>query len=421
MAGLRRRTVLGAGALAAVAGVAGCTSVARSAGLGDFLRIAVSWSATELAAFRNVLAGRGVDDVDLIPFGDDIDASLGVRTTGRPNLVALPRPGLVAGNIANLEPLPDDLWQPRYDEIWSQSLPTGRQYALPFKLAHKSVVWYRKKVFAEHGLQPPDTWQKWLELNDRIVAEPSLGAPLALGGADGWMLAGVLENILLRNFSDTYDALATPRHDRRLWQSGNVRTAFTMLGELWGRPGVFAGGPKRALVQQFPDAMLEVFKYHTATMVVAPDFAESVIRLFGVPSDEVETFTFPPLTAPGGPLVAAGDLFVLTRPAQPRAVELIRYLGEPRAPVPWIRDTGGFIAANPLTDYSFYSPMLARLSHELRDRPIRFDLADQLGPAGGRDGLQLVLQNFLQSVAGGRSRDDAVRTALAAMVSAEAG
>src|SRR5919198_2987654 len=120
MAGLRRRTVLRAGALAAIAGVTGCTSVARTAGLGDFVRIAVSWSATELAAFRNVLGGRGLDDVDLIPFGDDIDAALGVRTTGRPNLVALPRPGLVAGNLANLEPLPDDLWHPSYDRIASQ-------------------------------------------------------------------------------------------------------------------------------------------------------------------------------------------------------------------------------------------------------------------------------------------------------------
>jgi alpha-glucoside transport system substrate-binding protein len=389
--------------------------------LGDFVRIAVSWSATELAAFRNVLAGRRLDDVDVIPFGDDIDAALGARTSGRPNIVALPRPGLVTSNVANLEPLPDDLWRGEYDRIWRANLPAGGHYALPFKLAHKSVVWYRKKIFAEHGLTTPSTWQDWLALNDRILAEPSLGAPLALGGADGWMLAGVLENILLRNFAATYDALAAPGHDRRLWDSGEVRSAFEMLADLWGRPGVFPGGPKRALVQQFPDAVLEVFKYRTAAMVVAPDFAESVIRKFGVPTDEVDTFTFPPVRSPGGPLVAAGDLFVLTRPAPRRAVDVIRFLGDPGAPVPWIRDTGGFIAANPGTDRSHYSAMLARLSDELRSQPIRFDLADQLGPAGGREGLHRVLQNFLQSLAGGRSRTEAVRTAQAAMVSAEAG
>jgi alpha-glucoside transport system substrate-binding protein len=418
MTGLRRRTVLRAGALAAVAGAAGCSSVARTAGLGDFVRIAVSWSATELAAFRNVLAGRGLDDVDLIPFGDDIDAALGVRTTGRPNLVALPRPGLVAPNIANLEPLPDDLWRAEYDRIWSATLPAGRHYALPFKLAHKSVVWYRKKVFAEHGLNPPRTWSEWLALNERVISEPDLGAPLALGGADGWMLAGFFENILLRNFPGRYDELAKPGHDPRLWRSYSLLDAFDMLAEMWGRPGVFAGGPKRALVQQFPDAVLEVFKYHTALMVVAPDFAESVIRRFGVPPDEVDTFTFPADGPDPGPLVAAGDLFVLTRPAKPRALELIRYLGDPAAAVPWIRDTGGFIAANPGTDPGFYSQIQARHADELATHPIRFDLADQLGPAGGREGLHHVLKQFLLDLTAGRGQD-AITAALDAMIAAE--
>jgi alpha-glucoside transport system substrate-binding protein len=112
---------------------------------------------------------------------------------------------------------------------------------------------------------------------------------------------------------------------------------------------------------------------------------------------------------------------VLTRPAEQHAVDVIRYLGEPNAAVPWIRDTGGFIAANPFTDRRYYSPILARLSDELNHQPIRFDLADQLGPAGGREGLQRVLQNFLQGLADGHAREDTVRTALAAMVSAEAG
>lgn len=417
MAGVRRRTVLRAGALAAVGGVTGCTSLSRTVGLGDFVRVAVSWSATELAAFRSVLAVRGADDIDLIPYGDDIDAALGARTSGRPNVVALPRPGLVDSIVDKLEPLPDNLWRPEYNHIW----PADKHYALPFKLAHKSVVWYRKKLFDEHRLTPPQTWPEWLELNDRILAEPGLGAPLALGGADGWMLAGFFENVLLRNFAASYDALARPGHEPKLWQSGDLRNAFGMLAEMWGRPGVFAGGPKLALVQQFPDAVLEVFKYHTAAMLVAPDFADSVIRQFGVPTDEVATFTFPALTPSKGPLVAAGDLFVLTRPASERALDVIRFLGSARAPAPWIRDTGGFIAANAETDTALYSRTMARLAQDLQNEDIRFDLADQLGAAGGRDGLQRVLRVLLQDLAAGVSRTDAIRTAQSAMLAAEAG
>ncbi|MFL6143083.1 MAG: ABC transporter substrate-binding protein [Labedaea sp.] len=419
MASVRRRTLLGAG-LAALGASAGCAGVARTVGLGDSVRVAVSWSATELAAFRAVLAGWGDPGFELVPFGDDIDAALGARTTGRPNVVALPRPGLVAGNMANLEPIPDELWHEQYNRGWSASLPAGRHFALPFKRAHGSVVWYRRQVFEELHLEPPPTWDKWLAHNE-VISKAGRVAPLALGGADGWMLTGFFGNVLLRNFVATYDELTRPDRDARLWQSSDVRAAFRLLGEMWGRPGTIAGGARRALVQQFPDAVLEVFRFHRAAMVVVPDFAESVIRHFGVPQDEVGTFPFPAITENGGPFVQAGDLLVLTRPASKHAVDLIKYLGSPEAPVPWIRDTGGFIAANPDTSDRFYSTALRVLAAQLRDHDTRFDLADQLGRVGGRDGLQRVLVTFLKQLADGVPVHDAVDTATGAMMRVEAG
>ena len=419
MAGVRRRTVLGA-VLAAAGGVSGCAGVARTVGLGESVRVAVSWSATELAAFRSVLRGWRGDGFELVPLGDDIDAALGARTSGRPNVVALPRLGLVGDNLDSLEPLPDDMWHLEYDRIWGRDQP-GRRYALPFKLAHKSVVWYRRDVIDGDDLRPPQTWDDWLTLNEDILRRSGGIAPLALGGADGWMLTGFFENILLRNFPGRYDTLAAPERDPRLWRSGEVRATFEMLAEICARPGALAGGTDRALVQQFPDAMLEVFRYRRAAMVVAPDFAESVIRHFGVPADIVGTFPFPARSAAGGPLVMAGDLFVLPRPAGPEAHDLIRFLSTPQAPVPWIRDTGGFLAANPQTPTRFYSPMLEKLAADVRGQDVRFDLADQLGVVGGRDGLQLVLVDFLRALGDGMARDEAVRTALAAMVDIETG
>jgi alpha-glucoside transport system substrate-binding protein len=408
----RRRTLL-----AASAGLlTGCTAVARTAGLGDFVRIAVSWSATELAAFRSVLAGRNTDDYELIPLGDDIDAALGASTAGRPDMVALPRPGYVT---SDLEPLPNDVWQSEYDRIWRGDLPTAdhKHYALPFKLAHKSVVWYRKKLFTERNLKPPSTWDEWLTLT-RAIAETGT-APLALGGADGWMLGGWFENVLLRNFTGTFDALGGP-HDAKLWQHNDIRATFGMLADIWGQPGALPGGPERALVQQFPDAVLEVFKYSRAAMVVAPDFAESVIRRFGVPSDEVGTFTFPARTTAPSPIVVAGDLLVLTRPASEKALDLIRYLAKPEAPAPWIKQTGGFIAANPQTDLDIYGQTpLRRLAEEVRDNNIRFDLSDRLGAVGGREGLQRVLQDFLQALGNGTEPERAAGTAMNGMVAVD--
>ncbi len=396
---------------------AGCGGLARTAGLGDYVRVAVSWSAAELAAFSRVLDQRGVRDYELIPLGDDIGAALGARTSGRPDVIALPQPGQLSGAIGNLAALPEGVWQSAYDEIWSPATSDGVHYALPFKLANASVVWYRKGFFAEHGLTPPETWDEWLALNEEIV---DIGgpAPLALGGADGWFLAQFFENVLLRSFTETFRELTRP-HDARLWDSSPVRSAFEMVADMWGRTRALSGGPDRALVQQFPDAVLEVFRYGRAAMVPAPDFAESVIRRFAG-LDDVETFTFPTRDADADvPLAISADLLVLNRDAPPAAYDLIRYLATPDAPLPWIRDTGGFIAANPRTDPKYYSPTLQGLAEQLRGATTEFGLADRLGRLGGSEGLQRVLQDLLRGVAAGTSPAVAARAASESMVDAE--
>lgn len=397
---------------------AGCGDLARTAGLGDYVRVAVSWSAAELAAFSRVLDQRGVRDYELIPLGDDIGAALGARTSGRPDVVALPQPGQLSGAIGSLAALPDGVWQPEYDDIWPPATSDGVHYALPFKLAHASVVWYRKGFFAEHDLTPPRTWDEWLALNEAVI---DIGgpAPLALGGADGWFLAQFFENVLLRSFTDTFRELARP-HDARLWDSAPVRSAFEMVADMWGQARALSGGADRALVQQFPDAVLEVFRYGRAAMVPAPDFAESVIRRFAG-LDDVATFTFPSRDGGAAPLAISADLLVLNHSASPAAHDLIRYLATPDAPVPWIRDTGGFIAANPRTDQKYYSPTLRRLERELRTRgqEIEFGLADRLGRLGGSEGLQRVLQDLLRGVAAGASPAAAARAASESMVDAE--
>lgn len=408
---VHRRTLLRAAALAPLAGLAaGCGELGQAVGLGDFVRVAVTWSAAELAAFARVLDRRGPADYELIPLGDDISAALGARTSGRPDIVAVPQVGYVTTNLDHLAPLPDGVWNAKYERI----VPDARvqPYALPFKLANVSVVWYRRDL----GITPPTTWDGWLDLNERIIDDGM--APLALGGADGWMLAQFFANVLLRTYQETYDALLG-KHAANLWESREVRTAFEMVATMWGRAGALAGGAGKALVQQFPDAVLEMCRYGRAAMVPAPDFAESVIRRFAHDPDDYDTFTFPPGRSGDPPLVISSDLLVLTRPASGAAQDLLRYLATPAAPLPWIRDTGGFIAANPDTDPKYYSPTLRRLAQALEDHPTRFGLADQLGRLGGSEGLQRVLQDLLRGVAAGVAPAAAARAAGRDMVDAE--
>jgi alpha-glucoside transport system substrate-binding protein len=410
-----RRALLRVALLGPVAGVgAGCTGLSRAVGFGDVVRIAVSWSAAELTAFQRVL-GQRADDCEIVPLGDDIDAALGASSTGRPDMVALPRPRLVRGNFERLAPLPDDVWSSDYDDFWARQLTdeNGRHFAVPFKLGHASVVWYRKRLFEEHGLEPPRTWDDWLDLNTKITERTDV-APLALGGADGWLLARFFENVLLRHFDDAYAAIVAG--ERGAWGGDEVRAAFGMVARMWGAPGALARGADQALIAQFPEAVLDVFRYHRAAMVPAPDFAESVLRTFDVLDDDVDTFTFPAAPGLDTRLVVSGDLLVLTAPGTPAARSLIRYLSTSDAAVPWIRETGGFISANPSTDLGYYSPILRDLALDLRSKELRFGLSDSV--ALGSD-LQETLQQLLRALANDVDPTTAAETAATTMANAD--
>ncbi|WP_202805611.1 ABC transporter substrate-binding protein [Actinopolymorpha alba] len=421
--GSSRRTLLrGAALLPLAASLPGCSLATDLVNPGPGVKVAVSWSADELAAFRRVL-GR-LDSlpgfkkrnyrVDLVPLGDDISYALTGRGAGRLDLVMLPRPGLVGESLDSLQPLSPGLWQeeggqPRYSAGWRSLLfhrnpRTGETlpYGLPFKLAHKSLVWYRTDLFKRHRLSPPETWQDWLGINAKLIE--SGVAPLALGGADGWMLTGFFENVLLGHSPSAYDQLSAASAPRP-WDTADVRAAFQLLGQMWAPSRALAGGVRKSLVQQFPDAVLEVFRYHRAAMVVAPDFAEPIVDRFDLSrrraSDDVGIFAFPALDC-GQPLVAGGDVMVLTRPASEQAKDLLARLANPSAPLEWMR-AGGFIAADLRASQDGYSKEIEPFARQVHTMPFHFDLADQLGAVGSSEGLFRVLQDFLAEVGDGHA------------------
>lgn len=436
MTELSRRSLLRVAGLLSTTGVAGSAAGCASLLPRPTVRVAVTWSAGELEAFHRVLSGlrpRGYSVVP-VPLGDNIAAALGAGRTGSPDVVMLPRPGLVAGHLRRMDPLPRAAAEPwPYADIWNDLVfRHGQLYGLPFKMAHKSAVWYRTDVFAEHGLRPPRTWSEWRTLNATLTR---LGkTPLAVAGGDGWTLTDFFENVLLGLSPETYDALAAA-HPPVLWTDPAVQRALRLLGRMWSQPGALAGGARRSLVLQFPDAVLEVFRYGRAAMVVAPDFAELVINRFATDLSTVGVFRFPAVDGDDDdavrvdqppPVVVGGDVAVLPASHGPYARDLVASLARPEAPLPWINpsdvpDTGdarrrepwgGFIAANlntPRTEYSHQLGLLvaqlARQGTSRAESTFRFDLSDRLGAVGSLQGLWAVLQNFLRTIGnGGTSR-----------------
>ena len=82
----------------------------------------------------------------------------------------------------------------------------GKFYGLFFKGANKSTVWYNVKSFEDAGVEPPENWDAFLTNADTIKASGL--PPYSIGGANGWTLTDLFENIYLRTAAaGKYDQL----------------------------------------------------------------------------------------------------------------------------------------------------------------------------------------------------------------------
>jgi alpha-glucoside transport system substrate-binding protein len=401
---MRRRDALSALALFTLAGAAGCGTSS------DSLRVVALWNGWELTQFHDVLTAfsrRGPWHVSLLSAGNDLGAFVGNRVarTAAPDVALVQRPQMVSANLERLVPLTPS---PGVPADWTRLLTFGGHlYGSWFKVAHKSLVWYR----TDRLRGEPEGWEAWVALcRDMAVrGEP----PLAIGAADGWVLTDWFENALAAIDPGTYARLA--RGDS-LWRHPSVALALARIAEIWSIPGVFTGGPRRALLTQFDGALVQVFEHGSAAMVAGADFFYPIIRQNG--SAPASWFRFPCRISEPLPLVAAGDAAVLLRPGKTAARALISWLGSPDAARPWAA-TGGLLSLNPrVTDYP---GDLSRLATEIRQpaaRGVTFDLSDQLGGGlVGSDGhgTWRIFQEFFSAVA---ERPSAVAAAIPRAVDA---
>src|SRR5262249_9178055 len=127
--------------------------------------------------------------------------STAVQGGNPPDIALLPQPGLLKDfasrgalkPIAFARPLIAKNWAP----VWLQlGTVNGKLYGLFFKGANKSTIWYNVAAFKNAGVTPPKTWPELLKAAATLKAA---GTPaFSLGGADGWTLTDIFENIYLR-------------------------------------------------------------------------------------------------------------------------------------------------------------------------------------------------------------------------------
>jgi alpha-glucoside transport system substrate-binding protein len=365
-----------------------------------------TWSGAEQASFQAVIDGfteQNPDvDVRYDSAGDELPTVLSTAVEGGnpPTIAAVAQPGLVQGYADDGAVKPIDFAEDVISENFAESVMqvgtfNDQLYGLMFKAANKSTVWYNVQAFEDAGVEPPETWEDFLTAAETLKAS---GIPaFSLGGAEGWTLTDLFENIYIRTAGpEMYDQLS--RHEIP-WTDESVKTALTEMAKVVGDPDNIAGGTQGALQSDFATSVSNVFaESPKAAMVIEGDFVPGVVESPLQPQEGYDVFPFPSINDSDPMVVGGGDLFVMFED-NPAARAFIEYLATPEAAQIWA-EKGGFSSANQNLDTSVYpDPILQETAGAIAEAEIfRFDLSDlQPGEFGGTEGQGLwkLFQDFV--------------------------
>jgi alpha-glucoside transport system substrate-binding protein len=365
------------------------------------------WVSTEQESIQAVIDAfeEQCPDVNVRynPAGDNLVTVLATAVQGGnpPDLATIAQPATVAEYVDQGELQPIDFAAETVGENYSADLVEqgtfdGQLYGFFFKGANKSTVWYNVPVFEDAGVEPPETWEDFLTAAETLKAS---GVPAySIGGADGWTLTDLFENIYLRTAGpDMYDQLAA--HEIP-WTDQSVKDALTEMAKIFSDTDNIAGGTQGALQTDFPTSVTNAFGDPSeAAMVVEADFVAT--EILNSTEAEAETgfnvFTFPSINDSPPSVVGGGDMVVMFKD-NPAARAFVQFLATPEAAEIWVQRGGS--SPNKNVDENAYPDAITRSTATAlaQAETFRFDLSDlQPSAFGGTvgQGLFKLFQDFL--------------------------
>ena len=343
--------------------------------------------------------------VNYKPVGNDLPTVLATAVAGGhpPDMADVAQPGTIQQfvNQGKLKPITyaTGVLSQNFAPAW-KALGTfnGKLYALPFKAANKSLIWYNVPAFKAAGITPPKTWAQLLTAAKTLKAS---GTPAySIGGADGWTLTDLFENLYLRTAGpQKYDQLT--KHEIP-WTDPSVKTALTDMAQVLSDTGNIYGGTNGALQTDFPTAVGYVLATKPkAAQVIEGDFVPAQLTTVPIkPVTGYNEFTFPAVNGSSPSVVGAGNL-VITFNDNPAIDAFVKFLATPAAALPWIK-AGGFVSANKKVAASAYTdPILRKAAQDLTHATtFKFDMSDQQPIAFGGttgQGEWKIFQDFLKN------------------------
>jgi alpha-glucoside transport system substrate-binding protein len=398
---------LGAIALV-VAGTAG--GAHQTKGVSGSVSIIAKWTGDEQKSFEAVLApfkkaNPGLT-IKYTGAGDNVPqiVSTAVQGGNPPDIATMPQPGLMRDFASRgaLKPITfaRGTIARNYAPVWLQlGSVNGKLYGLFFKGANKSTIWYNVGSFKAAGAKPTLTWPQFLTMARTVRGS---GTPAySIGGADGWTLTDLFENIYLRTAGPArYDKLSS--HTLK-WTDVSVKAALKTMAQVLGDSGNIAGGTSGALQTDFPTSVSNVFASKPkAAMVLEGDFVPGVVASKNPlkPITGYNQFAFPSIAGSRPAVMGGGDIVVMFKDT-PASRALITYLATPQAATIWA-SRGGFSSPNKNVKASAYKDPINRATAIAlaRAQVFRFDMSDLQPAAFGSttgQGEWKIFQDFLKN------------------------
>jgi alpha-glucoside transport system substrate-binding protein len=369
------------------------------------------WTGTEATAFGKVIAAFNKQypkvKVNYRPLGNNVNTVLATAIAGGhpPDMADIAQPGLVKqyATQGKLKPITyaKSVIAQNFAPAWQQlGTFNGKLYALVFKAANKSTLWYNVPAFKAAGVSAPKTWAQLTSAAKTIKA--SGVDPYSICGASGWTLTDLFENIYLRTFgSAKYEALSAHKIK---WTDPSVITALKTMGGVLASANV-SGGTSGALQTDFPTCVTNAFATPPkGAIVLEADFVGGVI-LSSTKAKAGTGFNAVPFPSikPGpnaGAVEIGGDLFVTFRD-NPAIEAFVKFLATAPAAEAWAK-LGGFGTGNKNVPASIYPDAITRVTEAPigQAKSVVFDMSDEQPASFGSttgQGEWGLFQNFLQN------------------------
>ena len=412
---MRYRPLLAALAVALAFGAAACggggdSNSSSSGGNEDVngsLSMMAIWAGEEQTSFQAVIDGFKKQypnvDVKYTSGGDNLAPLLSTAVQGGkpPDIAALGQPGLVAdfakkGAIKPIDDLKSQIVDAFGDDVAKAGEVDGKQYAVMFKGANKSTIWYNVADFKEAGVEPAKTWPDLTKDSNTLKAAGI--TPYSVGVDVGWPISDIFENVYLRTAgADMYDKLATHQIP---WTDPSVKKALTMMKDIVGKSDDLVGGTDGALQTDMPTSVANVFSDNPkGAMVAIGDFAPGVTKTTLKPVSGFNVFDFPSIDGSKPSVVGGGDLFVEFKKSE-AADKFLEYLTTTEAAEIWAK-RGGFSSPNKHLDENVYPDEITKTTATALANAdtFRFDLSDLQPAAFGATPGQGLFKEFSDFVA----------------------